>query len=151
MEAIGLYLLRSAVWLAGFALVYSLFLRNERFFLLNRIYLVFGILASVILPLLTVRYVVEVPVMQADVTAGALTGTVQDSKAWQHILVLVLSAVWLTGAIVILWRYAVQVYPVLRAAGRADVTSGYPVKVIRTSEFRGSFSLFSLVVVNPSV
>ena len=151
MEAVGLYLLRSAVWLTGFALVYSLVLRNERFFLLNRVYLVFGILASVILPLLTVRYVVEVPVMQADVTAGALTGTVQDSKAWQHILALVLSAVWLTGAIVILLRYAVQVYPVLRAAGKADLTSGYPVKVIRTSEFRGSFSLFSLVVVNPSV
>jgi len=46
MEAIGLYLVKSAVWTTGFGLVYLLFLRNERFFLMNRIYLVAGILAD---------------------------------------------------------------------------------------------------------
>ncbi len=151
MEAIGLYLLRSAVWITGFALVYRLFLRNERFFLLNRVYLVTGILASVILPLVTIRYVVEVPVMKADVTAGALTAVVQDNDTWQHILAMALCAVWLTGIIIILIRYAIQVIPVLRAAGKAGRTSDYPVRVLRTSEFSGSFSLFSIVVVNPSV
>ena len=40
MEAFALYLLKSVIWLTGFALVFILFLRNERFFLLNRIYLV---------------------------------------------------------------------------------------------------------------
>ncbi|MCU0457826.1 MAG: carboxypeptidase-like regulatory domain-containing protein, partial [Bacteroidales bacterium] len=151
MEAIGLYLLRSAVWITGFALVYHLFLRNERFFLLNRIYLVTGILASVILPLVTIRYVVEVPVMNADVTAGALTGVVQDNDSWQHIMGMALCAAWLTGIVIIVLRYALQIIPVLRAAVRAGKASGYPVKVLRTSEFSGSFSLFSIVVVNPSV
>ena len=40
MEAFAFYLLKSVIWLSGFALVYFLFLRNERFFFLNRIYLV---------------------------------------------------------------------------------------------------------------
>jgi TonB family protein len=40
---------------------------------------------------------------------------------------------------------------VLRAAAGADRSSGYPVKVIRSDEYPGSFSLFSFVVVNPSV
>lgn len=151
MEAIGLYLLRSAVWITGFALVYHLFLRNERFFLLNRIYLVTGILASVILPLVTIRYVVEVPFLNTDVTAGALTGVVQGNDSWQNAMRLALCAVWLTGIIIILLRYAMQVIPVLRAAGKAGMASEYPVKVLRTSEFSGSFSLFSVVVVNPSV
>ncbi len=45
MEALATYLIKSSFWLTGFALVYALFLRNERFFALNRIYLVPGILA----------------------------------------------------------------------------------------------------------
>ena len=151
METIGLYMLRSAVWITGFALVYFLFLRNERFFLLNRIYLVTGIIASAILPLVTVRYVVEVPLMQAGATAGPVTLSLHDEGAWQQILAVALSAVWLTGVAVIVSRYFAQVLPVLRAAGKAERTPGYPVKVIRSSEFPGSFSLFSLVVVNPSV
>ena len=38
MEAFAFYLLKSVIWLTGFALVYILFLRNERFFMLNRIF-----------------------------------------------------------------------------------------------------------------
>ncbi|MDF1560782.1 MAG: hypothetical protein P1P83_11350 [Bacteroidales bacterium] len=151
METIGLYLLRSAVWITGFALVYFLFLRNERFFLLNRIYLVTGILASFILPLVTVRYVVEVPLLQAGATAGPITVSLNDEGAWQQIMAVVIGTVWLAGIAVIISRYVAQVIPVLRVAGKAERTPGYPAKVIRSSEFPGSFSLFSLVVVNPSV
>ena len=99
METAGFYLLRSAVWITGFALVYLLFLRNERFFLLNRIYLVTGILASVVLPLVTVRYVVEAPSTQADVTAGLLTANVLNDGAGQRIIAASLAAVWLAGVL----------------------------------------------------
>lgn len=58
MEALALYLIKSTVWLTGFALVYLLFLRNERFFLLNRIYLISGILVSIVFPLFTWHYTV---------------------------------------------------------------------------------------------
>jgi len=151
METAGFYLLRSAVWITGFALVYLLFLKNEKFFLLNRIYLVTGILASVFLPLVTVRYFVEAPSVQGDVTAGLLTGSVLKDVAGQRILAISLGSVWLTGVLIILSRYMAQVIPVLRAAGKADRDIGYPVKVLRSPDFPGSFSLFSLVVVNPSV
>jgi TonB family protein len=151
METAGFYLLRSAVWITGFALVYLLFLRNERFFVLNRIYLLTGILASVILPLVTVRYVVEVSAVEAGAEAGPVTAVLHGSGTWQNIMAVALFTVWLTGALAVLLRYAVQVMPVLRAAREADRQSGYPVKVIRSDYYPGSFSLFSLVVVNPSV
>ena len=151
MEAAGLYLLRSAVWITGFALVYLLFLRNERFFLLNRIYLVTGIIASVILPLVTIRYVVEVPVIQAVAKAGPVTSALHDGASGQPDLAVLLLAVWLAGVVIILTRFVVQVLPVLRAAAKAEQAPGYPVRVIRSSAFPGSFSLFSLVIVNPSV
>ncbi len=151
METVGFYLLRSAVWIAGFALVYLLFLRNERFFLLNRIYLIIGILASVFLPLFTVRYVVEVSVAEAVAEAGPVTAALEGGSSWHDILAITLFAVWLAGAGTILLRYVMQVLPVLRAAGDVDRTSGYPVKVLRSPEYSGSFSLFSYVVVNPLV
>jgi TonB family protein len=151
METAGIYLLRSAVWITGFALVYLLFLRNEKFFLLNRIYLITGILASVFLPLVTVRYFVEAPAVQGDVTAGLLTGSVLKDGSAQRLLAISLGSVWLAGALIILSRYVAQIIPVLRAASKADSTAGYPVRVLRSPEFPGSFSLFSLVVVNPSV
>jgi len=151
MEAVGFYLLRSAVWITGFALVYLLFLRNERFFLLNRIYLIIGIMASVVLPLFTVRYAVEVSVAEAAAEAGPATAALSGGSSWQNILAIALFAVWLAGAGTMLFRYVMQVLPVLRAAGDADRSSGYPVKVLRSPEFPGSFSLFSYVVVNPSV
>jgi hypothetical protein len=59
MEAFALYLLKSSVWIAGFALVYYLFLRKERFFVLNRFYLIFGIFASFLFPFIKFRYDVE--------------------------------------------------------------------------------------------
>ena len=49
MEPITEYFLKSMVWLTGFAMVYMLFLRNERFFVLNRIFLITGLIASVLL------------------------------------------------------------------------------------------------------
>ena len=63
MEAFGLYLLKSVIWLTGFALVYILFLRNERFFFLNRIYLFSGILTSFFFPFISVHYTVVLPVV----------------------------------------------------------------------------------------
>ena len=150
MEALGFYLLKSAVWITGFGLVYLLFLQNERFFLLNRIYLVAGIMASIIFPFLTVRYVVEVPVLQTQVTSGALTGGVERVGAGHDLPGLLLYGIWLAGVLFIAARYVIQVAPVLKVAKRASPESGYPVKLIRSSDFPTPFSLFSFVVVNPS-
>jgi bla regulator protein blaR1 len=65
METFAMYLFKSAIWLLGFALIYFLFLRNERFFQLKRFYLLSGVLISLFFPLISVHYQVEmsVPVM----------------------------------------------------------------------------------------
>jgi uncharacterized membrane protein len=60
MEAFAVYLFRSVIWLTGFALVCLLFLRNERFFRLKRAYLISGIIVSLIFPVISIHYKVEV-------------------------------------------------------------------------------------------
>jgi len=70
METIALYLVKSVVWISGFATIYYLFLRNERFFLINRIFLMSGIIASLLFPLLTISYSVELAA-PLDIQTGA--------------------------------------------------------------------------------
>jgi TonB family protein len=151
MEAIGFYLVKSAVWTTGFGLVYLLFLRNERFFHLNRIYLVAGILASLILPLISVRYYVDIPAVQAGATAGALRTGTHGVGSGPGNIVYIINGLWVVGVLVILTRYVIQVFPVLKALRNSKPEPGFPVQLIRSSEFPDSFSLFSFVVVNPSV
>ena len=76
MEAFGLYLLKSAVWLTGFTLVFLTVLRNERYFRLNRIYLLAGIIASVALPFYTWSYAVIIPSGPAGNIS--ISGTVRE-------------------------------------------------------------------------
>jgi hypothetical protein len=61
MEQVALYLLKSAAWLTAFTLVYLLFLQKERFFMLKRIYLLAGVVLSLLLPLVTLHYKIELP------------------------------------------------------------------------------------------
>ena len=151
MEAMGYYLFKSAVWITGFALVYILFLQNERYFFLNRIYLVTGILVSVILPFITVRYAVELPDLQADVTVGAMNGAAVKTVSGPAIFSILIFGLWLAGVIIILVRHLFQVVPVFRAAKKSHETSDYPVRLVRSPDFTTPFSLFSIVVVNPSL
>jgi len=60
MSAFFLYLLKSGMWIAVFWLIYRFFLRTEKFFLFNRIFLFSGLISSFIFPFLKYKYIVNV-------------------------------------------------------------------------------------------
>ena len=98
MEAFALYLIKSTVWLTGFALVYLLFLRNERFFLLNRMYLVTGILGSIVFPLFTWHYTVTIPnAPSIEVSELQMVGTANISEPFPTEVILLY--IYLAGAL----------------------------------------------------
>ena len=147
MEAIGLYLLKSAVWLTGFTLVFLVVLRNERYFRLNRIYLLLGIIASVLFPFYTWHYAVILPsvpltgLVFADLPQTTAIATPPIPVYWWFYLAGIVGL-----AIRLIWQ-TVMVIHKLRKTGY--VVSG-PVKLVRTAEYAASFSFFSFVFVNPS-
>src|SRR5690554_206898 len=47
-----LYLIKANLWISAFALVYQAFLHNQRYFSHNRLYLITGMLATLLLPLI---------------------------------------------------------------------------------------------------
>jgi TonB family protein len=57
MNALFIYMIKMAIYLAGFFLVYWLFLNRDTLYSRNRVYILFSLIASLILPLITVQTV----------------------------------------------------------------------------------------------
>jgi TonB family protein len=152
METLAQYLLKSAVWLSGFTLIFFLFLRNERYFSLKRLYLVTGMLASLLLPFLSIHYYIEGPseteiFSAAPVAAGLQASTGDSIIGWPFILV----ALYTLGTIIVTLRIIFQGRIIVRSIKTSEVIPHTPVKLVRTDSYASPFSFFSYVFVNPSV
>ena len=149
METIGLLLIKSAAWLAGFALVYLVVLRNERYFRLNRLYLLCGIAASLLFPFYTFHYNVVIPfnpnvnAMVGELTAGAIVPE-------ESIAPTLYFWIYLTGITAVLLRLLFQTWKIIRKLRETGYEQIGVAKIVRTSEYASSFSFFSYVFVNPS-
>jgi len=150
METLGLYLLKSAVWLTGFTLVFLMVLRNERYFRLNRIYLLSGIVAAIAFPFYTWHYAVVLPSVQvaftttSDFSAVATVVPVSTPIPFYWWL-------YLVGMISIAIRLVWQTGMVVRKLRKTGYVKTGSVKLVRTAEYAASFSFFSFVFVNPSI
>jgi hypothetical protein len=134
MEAFELYLLKSVIWLAGFTVVYILFLRNERFFQLNRIYLVSGILTSFFFPLISIQYVVILPVIRNIQTESAIVSEIQNAgRSIIPDLKLMLLVLYLSGVLFVLTLIIRQGRSLLRTIKKSEIISLRPVKLIKNT------------------
>jgi TonB family protein len=152
METFAIYLFKSVIWLAGFTLVFILFLRNERFFVLNRIYLLAGIITSFILPLVSIHYTVVLPVVTNFQVENAVVSEIQNPvKSIIPEVKLMLSVLYVLGVAFILTLIIRQGRSVFRAIKKSEIISFHPAKLVKTSDYTSAFSFFSYVFVNPSV
>jgi hypothetical protein len=151
MEAFGMYLLKSVIWLTGFTLIYFLFLRNERYFTLNRAFLVAGAFASLIFPLFTWHYAVIIhpqPVeefINTEVTDQAYMAPIPEAPAipfywWMYMI----------GLTCLAFRLIFHTIRLVMRLRKTGYQKNGPVKLVRTPEYPASFSFLSYVFVNPS-
>jgi hypothetical protein len=152
MEAFAMYFLKSAMWLTGFALVYFLFLQNERFFLLNRFYLVAGILISFIFPLFTVHYQADLPAPGANqaidfTPAGNISAAVpqQSGSGAQFDYKVVLLILYLSGVLFFTFRLLKHIRSLIKSIDGAKIKRLEQANLIRASEFSSSFSFLSIL------
>jgi TonB family protein len=158
MEAFASYLLKSALWLSGFALVYFLFLRNERYFMLKRIYLISGILIAFLFPLISVHYNVELqapgqPIAQefSNAAGSIITAGVQQEKAFHLDYRLIILFIYLAGIIYMLLRAIGNFKGIFRAIRESEVTERGIVRIIKATQFKSSFSFFNYVFINSTI
>src|SRR5665647_1697634 len=149
METLGLYLLKSAVWLTGFTIVFLVVLRNERYFRLNRIYLLSGIVAAIVFPFYTWHYAVILPSVQVDFTTTSSVSAV--AMALSVTKIPIYWWFYLVGLVCLVIRLFWQTGMVVRKLRKTGYVKTGSVKLVRTPEYDGSFSFFSFVFVNPSI
>ena len=157
MESYAYYLLKSAAWITGFSLIFFLFLRNERFFRIKRFYLVTGILASFLFPLISFHYSIELPGPQVSaqdlITAQSQTMVTgqQDSAGNQFNYRFALLFLYLIGILLLSLRMIRHISVLSGIIKRTKTNDLGSVKLIKTSGFPSAFSFFNYVFINPSV
>ena len=156
MEAFTIYLLKSASWLTGFALVYLLFLRNERFFMLKRVYLIAGMLVSIIFPFISVHYQVELPAPEgygADLIPAAVpvNAPVQQFATESFDYRAILLFLYLSGTVFLIYKIVRHIIVLYKTIKKVSINNKGPAKLVRVSGFPTSFTFFNYVFIDPSL
>ncbi len=151
------YLVKSVIWLTGFSLIYLLFLRNERFFRIKRLYLVSGILASFLFPLISFHYVIEISGPQASMPAQLISGSndIQAIEAVSSGINLnykyLLLFVYISGMIILAIRMTKHIRALSGIIRKNESSRRGPARIIRVPEIKSPFSFFNFIFISPSV
>lgn len=152
MEQLAFFLIKSVLWTTGFALVYHLFLRNERYFGINRFFLLAGIISSLLFPFITLHYIVTLPVVNTLATSGdaAVVQGVAAAGSLSHIKSGLL-VIYIAGTLVVCFLILLNGKKLWHSIRVSEAVPHQQAKLIRTTEYESAFSFFSYVFVNPSV
>ena len=157
MNEFALYLFKSACWLTGFTLVYLLFLRNERFFILKRIYLISGILTSLVFPFISFHYNVEMPpplFPPVDPLLDLITGSSgiqQEATGIKFDIMNVVLILYLSGLIVFMAKTGQHLFRLFKVISSHKICKKDSAVIVRAPEYSSSFSFLKYVFINPSV
>lgn len=150
------YLIQSSGILAAFYILYFLFLRNERFFIEIRWFLMMSIVLAVFLPLVKIPYTVLVETSQANVSAdlsvgewiaGTLPDAISEKKSLFSIPQLLLG-IYISVALVLLIRSGIKVWQIWSMIVGKEFVEKDNCKVILFDEKISAFSFFGYVVIN---
>jgi TonB family protein len=127
-----------------------MFLRNERYFTLNRIFLLTGMIASVCFPLIRFHYTIEMPVFEAAEVTASQPEVTEVAPEPPHVPDL-LPYFYLSGILYLIFRLLKQTIMVVRVIRKSGSALFNKVRLVRTDRYPAPFSLFSYVFINPSV
>jgi hypothetical protein len=145
MSDLLLYALESGVCLAFFYAVYWLFLKNETYFLLNRFYLVSGLLLSFVIPGLKVTS----PFISARVSSGPVTFAQMPavpirSFGWADLLL----AVYFAGVLIFLIRFVFHLVKLRSVIRRCGWRTDGGCRVVSVDRDFAPFSFLNIVFLN---
>ncbi len=151
------YLLESGISLTLFALVYLLLLRRETFFGTNRLFLLFSVLYSLLLPLLVIPVLAPRPVVLPEVTVTPyrnlletvlverenLSGDVERLVVSSRLVV----TLWLAGVGAMTLITLLRLLQILRIIRRGRVSDEGDFRMVVTREGSSPFSFLHYLFV----
>ena len=154
MNEIVRYLLQSSVCLGALYLVYAMFLRQDTFFIMNRIYLLLVILFSITIPLVPVRFALETTMAPIVILLEPVLITPEkiDALTARHLSwVEAFGIVYLTGLIIFTIRFIVQVIQLMWVIHRNGITRHEKMNLVLVDKGYSPFSFFNLVFIRREV
>lgn len=154
------FLLESGVSLALLSLIYLVFLRRETFLRLNRIFLLFSVVFSVLLPFLHFRVYEPQSVLLPEVTVTQYRNLVEAitiyGQDFSVSIVSIISSskfiilVYLLGLLVFTFRFLYRITQVVWLIHRHPVQKSGKVKFVLIDQEISPFSFLSYVFINPA-
>jgi hypothetical protein len=147
MEQLFLYLVKSSLIVSIFFGIYRIFLKRETFYKFNRIFLLWGLIASIILPLISFNYQVIQTVPEVSQTNTASTNLmVKDDPIAKSVGVVI----YLIGLAFFMMLQLISLWKANRMLRGCEIEMLNDCKVIRSDRFKTSFSIFNFIILDVS-
>ena len=145
MNSILIYLLQSSILISACYAVYWLFLKNETFFTLNRIYLLVGVLLSALLPLLKIPS----PIITKQVNYSE---AIPDNFIYQPIESIGMSDVLLTiyfvGTAIFFIRFLFYIFKIALLIKKNGITTQRGCRYVFCENDMSPFSFFRIIFIS---
>jgi TonB family protein len=114
MNGLLIYMVKTAVYLAGFFLVYRLFLSRDTLYGRNRIFILMSVISSLVLPLITIHTIkpLNIPVFGKVLSEILVTGTSTDTSPLSNFTIIDASrwlvVIYIAGVIIFGLKLAID-------------------------------------------
>jgi len=158
MEAFGIYSLKASIILFIFWSIYQLCLQKETFYRFNRFFLIIGMIASLLCPLIQMHYPVEVEIQHSSTQIKETVIPSIDAipenfsltnytPSWFSFL---LSIYMLGTSVILIFRF-IGLGKLFKVIHRHGYENYNQYKLVESSDFQNSFSFFKFIFISSSL
>lgn len=153
MSALFIYMIKVGVYLAGFYLVYKLFLSSDTMYVRNRIFILLSVISALILPLITIQTnkPINIPVFGKVLSEIFVTGTQnENSSSFSNATTLLgskwLSIIYFTGLIFFGFKLIIDFLELFFLINRKEIRGSHIIRFHGLNN--AGFSAFGYVFIN---
>ncbi len=149
MKDIIFYFLKSGLWIGVFGMIYWFFLKKETFYKFNRFFLLFGLIASFVLPFCIFKYTIKLNITPFITSSEATV--IPETSGFEISPWLVLIALHVVGALFLLFRHLKGVLKLKKLIVRNGFLKESGTKIIQTQDVDATFSIFNYIFIDSSL
>jgi len=144
----------SGISLGLLYLIYWLFLRKETFFFMNRIYLLFSIIISFIIPLINFTFspaenpgsyylIMDTIVIRANGIGQTIEKSISSSD--------ILSIIYCSGVIILLIKFLIQIFQIFLLKRKSEIKKENGINLVITNKNISPCSFFNMIFLNTNI
>lgn len=151
-----IFVIKSAICLTILYGFYHLFLRNIKVFDFNRYYLLFSLLFAIVIPLITIRVSLNLPLNSnihefSNVTGSLIQGEVITVEPIHDLTIHdVLVILYLIVSFILLLRFALNIYQIIKQISTSTIVNIRKTQIVLIEKETLPYSFFKYIFVNRS-